>query len=99
MRSPQQAGLPFLHLFGRQLGDGDIGEPAETIAWRQWHHWNVARDAFVVTLPKGVSVLSVHIVTGGNLNLATMLFRPVGAERNGPDITAISTPAGAGRAP
>jgi hypothetical protein len=52
---------------------------AETIAWRQWHHWNVARDAFEVTLPKGTSVLTVHIATGGNLNLATLEFRRKGA--------------------
>jgi hypothetical protein len=67
-------------------------DPAETLSWRQWHHWNVARDAFDVTLPKGVSVLTVHIVTNGNLNLATFLFRPKGSQRTGPDSTAIKTP-------
>ncbi len=66
-------------------------DPAETIPWRQWHHWNVVRDAFAVTLPKGVSVLTVHIATNGNLNLATFAFRPRGSERTGPDITAIKT--------
>jgi hypothetical protein len=67
-------------------------DPAETIPWRQWHHWNVARDAFAVTLPKGVSVLTVHIVTNGNLNLATFHFRLKGAARDGPDITTFTTP-------
>jgi hypothetical protein len=67
-------------------------DPAETIPWRQWHHWNVVRDAFAVTLPKGVSVLTVHIVTNGNLNLATFAFRPKGSERTGPDVTAVKTP-------
>ncbi|HVU16801.1 MAG TPA: hypothetical protein VHD32_07745 [Candidatus Didemnitutus sp.] len=65
--------------------------PAETIPWRQWHHWNVARDAFRVTLPRGTSVLTVHIVTNGNLNLATFLFRPEGKSRSGPDITTFCT--------
>lgn len=67
-------------------------DPAETIPWRQWHHWNVAADAFEVTLPKGINVLTVHIVTNGNLNLATFLFRPKGSPRIGPDITTFTTP-------
>jgi hypothetical protein len=67
-------------------------DPAETIPWRQWHHWNVARDAFAVALPAGVSVLTVHIVTNGNLNLATFAFRPTGSLRTGPGITTVKTP-------
>jgi hypothetical protein len=47
----------------------------EPIAWRQWHHWNILRDAAEVDLPKGVSVLTVHILTGGNMNLAYFGFR------------------------
>ena len=66
-------------------------DPAETIAWRQWHHWNVARDAFEVRLPKGVSVLTVRIVTNGELNLATLDFRPKGSPRAGPGITVVKT--------
>ncbi len=66
--------------------------PAETIPWRQWHHWNVARDAFEVTLPKGVSVLTVRIVTNGNLNLATFDFRPIGGLRSEPGVTVVKTP-------
>lgn len=68
-------------------------DPAETIPWRQWHHWNVAPDAFAVTLPRGVSVLTVHVVSGGNLNLATFLFRPQGGPRPVPGILAAVTPA------
>jgi hypothetical protein len=48
---------------------------ADPIAWRQWHHWNVMKDAMQVQLPKGVSVLTVRIVSQGNMNLATMEFR------------------------
>jgi len=68
-------------------------DPAETIAWRQWHHWNVLRDLVTLTLPKGISVLTVRNVAGGNCNLATLVFRPAGAPRTGPDITALKTPA------
>lgn len=66
-------------------------DPAETIAWRQWHHWNVLRDRVTLTLPKGVSVLKVRIVSGGNCNLATLAFRLSGTARTGPDITTLKT--------
>jgi hypothetical protein len=48
---------------------------AEPIAWRQWHHWNVMKNAAQVKLPKGVSVLTVRILTEGNMNLACLDFR------------------------
>jgi hypothetical protein len=67
-------------------------DPAETIAWRQWHHWNMLRDVVTLNLPKGVSVLTVRIVTGGNCNLATLAFRLSGKARTGPDITTLKTP-------
>ena len=68
-------------------------DPAETIAWRQWHHWNVLRDVVTLALPKGVSVLTVRIVTGGNCNLATLAFSLSGTARTGPDVTKLKTPA------
>ncbi len=66
-------------------------DPAETIDWRQWHHWNVARDTITLSLPKGRNVLTFKVESGGNFNLATLLFRPAGAPRSGPDITAYKT--------
>lgn len=62
-------------------------DAAETIAWRNWHHWNVLNHAVTVKLPKGRSVLTVRIVTAGHVNLATFLFRPAGTERSGLAIT------------
>jgi hypothetical protein len=50
--------------------------PAETVAWRQWHHWNIAPALVKLKLPKGKSVLTIHILTEGNMNLATLDFRP-----------------------
>jgi hypothetical protein len=50
-------------------------DPADTIAWRQWHHWNVAAQLFKVRLSKGKSVLTVHIVANGNMNLAYFDFK------------------------
>jgi hypothetical protein len=48
---------------------------ADPIAWRQWHHWNVAPGIAKVKLPAGKSVLTVHILTGGQMNLATFTFK------------------------
>jgi hypothetical protein len=50
----------------------------EPVAWRQWHHWNVMTNIAEVKLPKGVSVLTLHIVTEGNMNLAYLDFKPKG---------------------
>jgi hypothetical protein len=49
--------------------------PADQVAWRQWHHWNVAPNLVKLQLPKGRSVLTVHILTEGQMNLAVMDFR------------------------
>ncbi len=48
----------------------------EPVAWRQWHHWNVMTNLAEVELPKGVSVLTVHVLTEGNMNLACFDFKP-----------------------
>ncbi len=48
---------------------------AETVPWRQWHHWNLMKGIAVVSLPKGASVLTLNVVTEGNMNLAYLDFR------------------------
>jgi len=50
---------------------------ADPIAWRQWHHWNLAPAIMKLRLPAGKSVLTVHILKGGNMNLAYFDFKPV----------------------
>jgi hypothetical protein len=47
---------------------------ADPLAWRQWHHWNLARDLVRVQLPAGRTLLTVHIVTEGQMNLAYLDF-------------------------
>ena len=47
---------------------------ADPIAWRQWHHWNLAKDLVKVKLSEGKNVLTVHILTQGNMNLAYFQF-------------------------
>jgi hypothetical protein len=48
---------------------------AEPIAWRQWHHWNVLPALVKLNLPAGRSVLTVHILTEGQMNLALLEFK------------------------
>jgi hypothetical protein len=48
----------------------------DRVAWRQWHHWSVMTNLAEVELPKGTSVLTLHIVTEGNMNLAWLDFKP-----------------------
>ncbi len=67
-----------LDLNGRPL-TGSISlvstqSPAETIPWRQWHHWNLMKEMAVVRLPAGKNVLTFHVLTQGNMNLAYLDF-------------------------
>jgi hypothetical protein len=55
---------------------------ADPVAWRQWHHWNLMKDAAAVKLLRGRNLLTVHIVDRGNMNLATLEFRLQGAGNN-----------------
>jgi hypothetical protein len=50
-------------------------DAADPIAWRQWHHWNIAPGIAKIRLPAGKAVLTVHILTEGQMNLATFDFR------------------------
>ena len=50
-------------------------DAADTVAWRQWHHWNVAKDLVKVHLEKGRNVLTVHTVAQGQMNYATLEFK------------------------
>ena len=52
-------------------------DAADPVAWRQWHHWNLAPQLFKVRLSKGKNVLSVHILTNGNMNLAYFDFKQI----------------------
>ena len=48
---------------------------ADPVAWRQWHHWNIAPQIAKVHLAAGRSVITVHILTEGNMNLAVLDFK------------------------
>jgi hypothetical protein len=48
----------------------------DPLAWRQWHHWSVLTNMAEVKLPKGLCVLTLRILTEGNMNLAYLDFKP-----------------------
>jgi len=48
---------------------------ADPVAWRQWHHWNVMKHLARLKLAAGKNVLTVHILTEGNMNLAYFEFK------------------------
>jgi hypothetical protein len=50
-------------------------DPADPVAWRQWHHWNVAPNLAKLHLAAGKNVLTIHIDAEGQMNLATFDFR------------------------
>jgi hypothetical protein len=52
-------------------------DASDPLAWRQWHHWNLAQDIVRVHLDAGKSVLTIHIVKEGQMNLATFDFKKV----------------------
>jgi hypothetical protein len=48
---------------------------SDPIAWRQWHHWNIMPAIARLRLRAGKSVLTVRILTEGNMNLAYFDFK------------------------
>jgi hypothetical protein len=52
-------------------------DAADPVGWRQWHHWNLARGIAKLHLDAGRNVLTVHILTQGQMNLATLDFKKV----------------------
>jgi len=50
---------------------------ADTIPWRQWHHWNKTETLGEITLTKGVHVLTLHTVGAGQMNYDYLEFTAV----------------------
>jgi hypothetical protein len=47
---------------------------ADTLAWRQWHHWNKASSLGSIHLRKGVQVITLKTITNGNMNYDYLEF-------------------------
>ena len=55
-----------------QLKINSTYDARDTVSWRQWHHWNKTDSLGSITLKTGVHVLTLHIITNGNMNLDYM---------------------------
>ncbi|HEV8082522.1 MAG TPA: carbohydrate-binding protein [Chitinophagaceae bacterium] len=47
---------------------------ADTVAWRQWHHWNKVDSLTTIQLKKGLHLLTLHVVENGNMNFDYLEF-------------------------
>ena len=47
----------------------------DTVAWRQWHHWNYIETLATVHLEAGKHVLTLHTVRNGNMNYDFLEFK------------------------
>ena len=54
-------------------------DASDPIAWRQWHHWNFAPGIARLKLRRGRNVLTVRILTEGQLNLGYVDFKKADA--------------------
>ena len=52
-------------------------DSAEPVAWRQWHHWNVARGLGRIHMERGLNVITVRTVSEGQMNYATLQFKRI----------------------
>lgn len=48
---------------------------ADTVAWRQWHHWNTARGLTQLHLYRGIHVLTLHVAEHGDMNFDYLEFK------------------------
>jgi hypothetical protein len=48
---------------------------ADTVAWRQWHHWNYLDQIALIHLKKGVQTLTLHTVEIGQMNYDYINFK------------------------
>jgi hypothetical protein len=54
----------------------DTHDPRETIAWRQWHHWNKMTGLARLHLAAGKQLLTLQVVANGNMNFDYLEFVP-----------------------
>jgi hypothetical protein len=47
---------------------------ADSIAWRQWHHWNYLGNMAKIELKKGLQTITLHTVDIGNMNYDYISF-------------------------
>jgi hypothetical protein len=48
---------------------------AETVPWRQWHHWNYLDSIAIISLEKGIQTITIHTVETGEMNYDFINFK------------------------
>lgn len=48
---------------------------AETVPWRQWHHWNYIDSVAQIEFKKGIQILTIHTVDLGDMNYDYLNFK------------------------
>jgi hypothetical protein len=51
--------------------------PGDSIAWRQWHHWNYIDNIANILLKEGVQTFTIHTVEIGQMNYDFINFQKV----------------------
>lgn len=78
--SNQNGGISF------SINDKDISGPvsvpstfvpADSVAWRQWHHWNYIDNIASIFLKKGLQTFTIHTVEIGQMNYDFINFQKV----------------------
>jgi hypothetical protein len=47
---------------------------SDTVAWRQWHHWNYLDDIARIDLVEGLQTITIHTVETGQMNYDFISF-------------------------
>lgn len=72
-------GVISLDIDGKDI-TGPIKVPSthddrDTVAWRQWHHWNKIKDLASIKLKQGKHILRLHVLENGNMNFDYLEFK------------------------
>ncbi len=51
--------------------------PADTVDWRQWHHWNYIDNIASIFLKEGLQTFTIHTVETGQMNYDFINFQKV----------------------
>jgi hypothetical protein len=51
--------------------------PADSVAWRQWHHWNYIDNIANILLKEGLQTFTIHTVEIGQMNYDFINFQKV----------------------
>ena len=77
MYTAHDNGSVTLNFDGKQALLGNVPstfDPADTVAWRQWHHWNKV-ELGEIKVKKGKHVLTLTTHASGNMNYDFLEFR------------------------